>query len=279
MIDLHVHSTASDGTLTPTQLVERAVKNGVRAFALTDHDTVAGLPEVMNAAQSTSVEVIPGIEVSVECPKGTFHILGLFINYQQRDFLTEILDLQKARAERNPKIIAKLNELGVSLTMEDVLAQSGGGQVGRVHVARALVAKGWCATVPDAFGRYLAKGKAAYFKKAILTAHEAIALIRRAGGVAVVAHPFSLEMDESELRTLLTELAVVGLAGVEVYYPMHTAEQREVYGRLADQCGLIKTGGTDYHGDNKPGVDIGKGLAEIGLQDAVLTELKSKIAL
>jgi hypothetical protein len=275
-LDLHVHSTASDGTLTPLQLVERAAAHGVSCFALTDHDTVDGLAEACAAGERAGVAVIPGIEISAACDRGTFHLLGYFIRYADRNFQATLTALQEARRQRNPKIIAKLNELGIPITLEEVTAQSGGGQIGRVHIARALVAKGWVSTVSDAFGRYLAKGRQAYFKKAFLTPVEAIEMIRRAGGAAVIAHPFSLEMTEAELRTVLQNLKKNGLAGLEVYYPMHTPEQTEFYARLAEEYGLLKTGGTDFHGENKPGVELGKGLRELGFDQNVVAELKSK---
>lgn len=275
MIDLHVHSTASDGTLTPAQLVKRAKKNGVSVFALTDHDCLDGIPEVLFAA-GQDLQVIPGIEISLDVPQGTLHMLGYYVDPARGRLAGVIAELKAARATRNVRMLEKLNVLGVKLTWEQVVAESGGGQVGRIHFARALKKHGWVSTIPDAFDRYLAKGKQAYIKKAILSPPEAIALIREAGGVAVIAHPFSLAMDEGQLRLFIKELVGYGLGGIEVYYPLHKPEQLALYAAVADEFGLIKTGGTDFHGQNKPDVDIGQGLEKLGLKDSVVAELLAR---
>lgn len=275
MIDLHVHSTASDGTLTPAQLVKRAKKNGVSVFALTDHDCLDGIPEVLFAA-GQDLQVIPGIEISLDVPQGTLHLLGYYVDPARGRLARAITELKAARATRNRRMLEKLNELGVSLTLEQVVAESGGGQVGRIHFALALKKHGWVSTIPEAFDRYLAKGKQAYIKKAILQPAEAIQLVRESGGVAVIAHPFSLGLTDEQLKVFLQEMVSYGLAGLEVYYPLHKPDQIARYAALADELGLVKTGGTDFHGLNKPDADIGFGLAELGLKDSVIEELLAR---
>lgn len=275
VIDLHVHSTASDGTLTPHQLVQRALKNKVAVFALTDHDSLDGIPEALFAA-GQDVVVIPGIEISLDVPQGTLHMLGYYVDPARGRLAQVITELKAARATRNMRMLEKLNALGVMLTWDQVVAESGGGQIGRVHFAQALKKQGWVATIPEAFDRYLAKGKQAYIKKAILQPKEAIALIRESGGVSVIAHPFSLAMTLEPLGKYLDELVGYGLGGIEVYYPLHSKEQIAAYTALADARGLVKTGGTDFHGLNKPGIDIGKGLAELGLQAEVVADLQAR---
>ena len=272
MIDLHVHSTASDGTLTPAQLVQRALKNKVHTFALTDHDCLDGLPEVIFHA-GKAITIIPGIEISLDVPTGTFHLLGYYVDPARGRLASVITELKAARATRNARMLTKLNQLEVALTWEQIVAESGGGQVGRIHFARALKKHGWVASIPEAFDKYLAKGKQAYIKKAILPPHEAIALIREAGGVAVIAHPFSLGLTNEQLGVFLDELVGYGLGGIEVYYPLHTKDQIVAYTQLADARGLVKTGGTDFHGLNKPASDLGLGLDKLGLKETVIAEL------
>ncbi len=275
MIDLHVHSTASDGTLTPTKLIKRAIKNGVSTLALTDHDCLDGIPEAVFAA-GKELQVIPGIEISLDIPQGTLHMLGYYVDSARGRLARVITELKAARATRNVLMLDKLNSLGITVTWEQVVAESGGGQLGRIHFALALKKYGWVGTIPEAFDNYLAKGKQAYIKKAILPPNEAITLIRESGGVAVIAHPFSLAMTDDQLRVFLKELVGYGLGGIEVYYPLHKPEQIARYAALADEFGLIKTGGTDFHGLNKPDADIGKGLAELGLKDSVVAELLAR---
>ena len=191
-IDLHTHSTASDGTFTPTKLVHYAKTKGLRALALTDHDCIDGLKEAMAAGKDVGVEVIPGVELSAEFPNGTMHILGFFVDPSDPIFLQRLATLQEARSQRNPKIVKKLQDLGVKIAYEEVVAASGGGQVGRPHFAQVLMEKGYVKTIGEAFEKYLRNGGPAYVEKERFSPEGSIALIHEAGGVAVLAHPLYL---------------------------------------------------------------------------------------
>lgn len=276
LIDLHVHSTASDGSYPPAEVVRLAKAGGLTAMALTDHDTVEGLPEAVSAGAEMGVEIVPGVEISAQYPGGTMHILGLCIDFTNGHLDERLAVLKKARAERNPKIVAKLNALGLPITMAQVERVSGGGQVGRPHIARALMEAGLVKTIQEAFDIYLRFGGKAYVSKFRFPREEAIAMIRDVQGIPVLAHPFTLGLgSEMALRTLLQELAALGLAGLEVYYSEHTPEQEARYLKLARELGLLVTGGSDYHGLNKPEIALGSMPCQAKLTYELLTALKS----
>jgi hypothetical protein len=276
LIDLHVHSAASDGSYAPAEVVRQAKEGGLKAMALTDHDTVDGLPEAVAAGEKYGVEVIPGVEVSARYPGGTMHILGLLIDYTNGHLDQRLAVLKRARAERNPQIIAKLNALGIPITMAQVEAISSGGQMGRPHIARALLEAGYVHDLQEAFDRYLGWHRAAYVSKFRFPQEEAIAMIRQVQGVPVLAHPFTLGLGSAfALRNLLVELKDLGLAGLEVYYSEHTPGQEVLYLKLARELGLLVTGGSDYHGANKPEVTLGRIPCQGNLTYELVTALKS----
>jgi predicted metal-dependent phosphoesterase TrpH len=257
-IDLHTHSSYSDGSLSPRKLVQLAKKKKLRAIALTDHDTVAGVGEALRAGSELGVEVVPGVEISAQYPPGTMHILGYYIHATNRKLLKALKKLQRARAARNPKIIERLQGLGLEISTAEVIDLSA-GQVGRPHIARVLVNKGYVSSINEAFSLYLKKGAVAYEEKFRFPPNEAIAMIRGAGGIAVLAHPFTLGLDEpNELSQLLRELVEMGLDGVEVFYPEHTEEMAVIYGDLAKKMGLVCTGGSDFHGNLRDHSYLGK---------------------
>jgi predicted metal-dependent phosphoesterase TrpH len=259
IVDLHVHSSASDGSFAPAEVVRRAKEGGLAAMALTDHDTIDGVAEAVAAGQQYGVEIIPGVEVSAQYPGGTMHILGLFIDYRNGRLDERLAVLKRARAERNPQIIAKLNGLGIPLTLEQVERISGGGQMGRPHIARALMEGGYVRTIQEAFDRYLGWHRPAYVSKFRFPREEAIAMIRDVQGIPVLSHPFTLGLGSAQaLKSLLQDLKAVGLAGLEVYYSEHTPEQQALYLKLARELKLLITGGSDYHGDNKPEITLGR---------------------
>ena len=258
LIDLHTHSTASDGSFAPREVVRLAREGGLRAMALTDHDTIDGLAEAIAAGAEYGVEVIPGVEISAYFPGGTMHILGLFIDYTDGLLDKRLAVLKQARADRNPQIVAKLNGLGIPITMEQVRRLSGGGQVGRPHIARALLEGGYIRSFPEAFDKFLGNRGPAYVEKFRFPPKEAIAMIREAGGIPALSHPFTLDLGSAyALKNLLIELKDLGLAGIEVFYPDHTPEQMALYLKLARELGLLITGGSDFHGQNKPEVTLG----------------------
>jgi 3',5'-nucleoside bisphosphate phosphatase len=257
-IDLHVHSSASDGSYPPAEVVRYAKEGGLSAFALTDHDTVDGLAEAAAAGRTLGVEVIPGVEISARNPGGTMHILGLGINFHDGKLDARLAVLKQARAERNPQIIAKLNALGIPVTMEQVEHISGGGQVGRPHIARALMESGYVSSIQQAFEIYLRNNGKAYVGKFRFPPEEAIAMIREAQGAPILAHPFTLGLGTAfALKNTLRELQALGLAGIEAFYSEHTPEQEALYLKLAQELGLLVTGGSDYHGENKPEIRLG----------------------
>ena len=276
-IDLHTHSSYSDGSLSPRQLVQLAKKRGLRAIALTDHDTVGGVEEALIAGKELGVEVVPGVEISAQHPPGTMHILGYYINASNGRLLEALKKLQQARAARNPKIIERLQALGLEISTTEVLDLSA-GQVGRPHIARALVNKGYVSSIEQAFSLYLKKGAVAYVEKFRFPPKETIAMIRGAGGIAVLAHPFTLGMAKpEELFQLLGELGEMGLEGVEVYYPDHTAEIAVLYEDVAKRLGLVCTGGSDFHGNFRDHSYLGDAILGKGLDYRILQALRARV--
>jgi len=275
-VDLHIHTTASDGVMSPSEIVRYAKAKGLQAIAITDHDTIEGLEEGLLEGERIDFEVIPGIEISAEHSPGSMHLLGFFLDIHHPTLNERLGYLQKARAERNSKIVERLNRLGIELTYEDVLKASGGGQVGRPHFAQVLLEKKYVGSFQEAFERFLKKGAPAYVDKFRFTAKEAIHFINEARGVAVLAHPNTLNMNGySELETLILRLIEEGLKGIEVYYPEHSPLEVARYKTLAERYGLLMTGGTDYHGIEKNGLDIGVGRGSMRLSYSIVEGLKA----
>lgn len=275
-VDLHLHTTASDGVMRPSEIVRYAKAKGLQAIAITDHDTIEGLEEGLSEGERIGFEVIPGVEISAKHSPGSMHLLGYFLDIQH-PLLNERLNyLQKARAERNPKIVEKLNQLGMELTYEEVQEASGGGQVGRPHFAHVLLEKGYVRSFQEAFDRFLKKGALAYVEKFRFAASEALHFINEAKGVAVLAHPNTLGKNGySELESLLLQLIKEGLKGIEVYYPEHSLLEVARYKTIAERYGLLTTGGTDYHGIEGDGFEIGVGRGEMRLPYSMVEGLKA----
>jgi predicted metal-dependent phosphoesterase TrpH len=276
MIDLHVHSTFSDGSFAPAELVDMAVSSGLTAMALTDHDGLGGLPQFMDACQAKGLIGIPGVEISIEFKPGTLHVLGYFIDAGNAPFAAALEDLRDGRESRNLKILQKLNELGCALSWEEVAAFAGEDVVGRPHFAQAMIAKGFVKTKEDAFDRYLAKGKPAYLDRVRLTVPDSIRLIHGAGGIAVLAHPSTLKVSRVELHRIVAELAAEGLDGIEAWYSEHTQDQQKAFAKLAEELGLILTGGSDFHGASNPEVRLGRGFGNLDVPDALLDTLYAR---
>ena len=275
-VDLHLHTTASDGVMSPSEIVRYAKTKGLQAIAITDHDTIEGLEEGLSEGERIGFEVIPGIEISAVHSPGSMHLLGFFLDIYHPLLNERLGYLQKARSERNPKIAEKLSRLGIDLTYEEVLKASGGGQVGRPHFAQVLLGKGYVRSFQEAFDRFLKKGAPAYVDKFRFTAKEALHFINEAKGIAVLAHPNTLGMNGySELENLLVQLVEEGLKGVEVYYPEHSVSEVAQYKILAERYGLLLTGGTDYHGIDKNSLDIGVGRGDMKLPYSLVENLKA----
>ncbi len=278
LIDLHVHTTASDGALSPTEVVEAALRARLKAIAVTDHDTVDGLDEALAAGRRLGLEVVPGVEFSVifDAP-GFMHLLGLFIDHRRPVLAGPLKAVSDGREDRNRRILAKLNELGLEVTMAEVLAISGGGQTGRPHIGQALVDRGYAADLDEAMANWLKRGAPAYQNRYKLEAGRAIELIHAGGGLAVLAHPVSLGLQGPILAERLEKLKEMGLDGVEVFCPTQDAAFRLELKGLAERLGLLVTGGSDFHGRYKPRIAIGFGEGDLRVGYELLERLKEAI--
>ena len=257
--DLHCHSTASDGSLPPAEVVQLAQRSGVSAMSLTDHDTIAGIADAAAEAARLGIDFISGIEISCEFRSpGTLHLLGYGVDPQSEDLQALTRQLIEARDNRNPQMIAKLNAAGIAVTMDEWEQEAGGNGVGRPHLAQILIRKGHVRSVKDAFDKFLGQGGLAYFDKERLPARRAIELIRQSGGICVLAHPVQLRCgNDAELETIVKSLVDQGLAGIEVMHSDHDARQITLCTQLAERFGLLNTGGSDYHGRSKKAIDFG----------------------
>ncbi len=275
MIDLHTHSTASDGTLSPEALVELAAERGLSAIALTDHDTVAGVAPAQERGKALGVEVVPAVELGASLDGvGEIHLLGYFIDIKNKTLRDRLAWLRDERRSRGRKIVERLKDMGVSISVEQVEKIAKVGSVGRPHIARALVENGHVASMKEAFERYLKSTGPAYVKRELLNADEAIGLVREAGGVAVLAHPCTLGRKDRELPWVLQSLMAMGLEGIEVFYSQHTSEQVWQYEELAQRFGLLVTGGSDFHGANKPEIELGRGHTTMQVPAKMLASLR-----
>jgi 3',5'-nucleoside bisphosphate phosphatase len=272
-VDLHIHSTYSDGTDTPEQLVLRAESKGLTAISVTDHDTVEGTVAAIEVGEGSSVEVIPGIEFSCVHKTDHMHVLGYYIDPVNSELLTTLNDIQQARIDRNLQIIDRLNKLGIGITIDEVHQKSTVGQTGRPHIAQVLMEKKVIPNIDSGFTRYLKVGKPAYVARKILQVDETINVIRRAGGIAVLAHPGSIDNSLRKIPAIVKELKKVGLQGVEVYYPIHTKRVVKKLKAMAEFYNLVVTGGSDYHGSIRPGTDLA-GVNGFFVPDDTVQQLK-----
>lgn len=273
-LDLHLHSTHSDGSQPPAEIISMAHKADVRALAITDHDILSGLPEAVEAARPLGIEVIPGVEISSRFDDDELHILGYYLDPADATLQGRLATLRESRHRRNPLIVERLRDLGVSLTHDEVRELAGTDAVGRPHIARLLMQKGYVQTAKEAFDRYLARGKAAYAARELPEPIEAIQWIGDAGGVAVLAHPLWVKRTGDALRTLCEKLKDAGLSGIEVHYSTHTPQQTSVFLNLAKQLDLLVTGGSDYHGLTKPDIEVGTGRGNLKVPELLLEPLQ-----
>lgn len=274
-IDLHIHTTASDGTFSAKDVVSFSLAKGLKAIAITDHDTIDGIEEALVAGKELGLEVIPGVELSVEFPKGEMHILGYFIDHKSLSMQKNLKMLQEHRDARNPKVIEKLQDLGLKVSLEEAEAKAGGKVLGRPHIAAVLMDKGYVDSIQEAFDKYLAKGKPAYEPKEKLTPKEGIQLIKEGGGLAILAHPKHLGLEGEEIDRLISELVAFGLDGIEVYYTTHSPAEIESYEKLCQKYQLLATGGTDFHGNNKPDIKLGEGKGNLEVPYELVVKLKA----
>ena len=277
LIDLHVHTTASDGTMSPKQIVSYAKQKGLIAIGITDHDTISGIEEAQKEGKLLGIEVIPGIEISTEF-NGEMHILGYYIK-ETFQLIKKLNGIRDKREIRNVKIISKLNERGIDVSLEEVKEIAKGESIGRPHIAMVLMQKGYVDSVRTAFDKYLGKGKIAYVDREKVSPEEGIKIILEAGGLPVLAHPKYLNLSGAELDILLVKLKEYGLVGIEAYYSMNTKNETGIYLRVAIKHGLAVTGGTDFHGNNKPEIDIGTGKGNMKLKYDIVNNLLKKFTL
>lgn len=276
MIDLHTHSTASDGTLSPEALVDLAVEKGLAAIALTDHDTLEGVPAALARGVARGLQVVPGVELSAHWDGGGhMHILGYYLRLDDSRLQERLGWLRARRRERALRIVVKLQALGIDISFAGVEKAAGGDSIGRPHVARALMEAGAVGSLGEAFGRFLSRGRPGYERKEELSAEEAIRLLKSAGGAAVLAHPATLKLDSAGLARCVDELKGCGLDGIEAFWSGHSAAQMASYEDLARKMSLLVTGGSDFHGDNKPEIKLGTGRKNnLRVPDSLLTALR-----
>lgn len=280
MIDLHTHSTISDGSDEPERVAELAALAGCSAFALTDHDRLDGIERARARATELGVELISGCELSCESegagPRGSMHVLVYFVEPGEGPLQDELVRLLRVRRDRNERLVARLQSLGMDVTFDDLVRAAGKEDgIGRPNIASVLVAKGYADSIQDAFDKWLAKGQPGYVEKERLTPETALRLARAAGGVPVLAHPLSLGQTGSVLQSTLEELTALGMGGMECIYGRYSDEERAALRTMADRLRLVATGGSDHHGTFKPDLNVGSGRGDLHVPDDVLDRLRA----
>ena len=276
-VDLHVHSNKSDGTLSPTELVRLAAKINLSAFALTDHDTTAGIKEAVDAGKEYGVEVIPGIEISTFYKDKEIHIVGLCLDYTNRNFLKAIGDEKERRDERNLLMAEKFCENGFPVTMDEMYEMFPDSIITRAHFASFLTKKGYVKDNNEAFDKYLGDGKPLYVPKDKKSPSEAIEIIKSAGGASILAHPLLYHLTGGELNNLCKELAQAGLTGIESMYSTYKGFDELTVRKLAREYGLLESGGSDFHGAQKPHIRLGDGMGNLMISYDYLRQIKEYV--
>ena len=272
--DLHVHSNCSDGTVSPSDLIELARAQNLRALALCDHNTVAGLPEFLRAAVGSGIEAVPGVEFSTDYRETELHILALFVQPQHYGAVTEQVEMMLRRKDQsNIELIQGLQSAGVQLDYEEIKAGTPNGQVNRAVIAAQMVRLGYCESIKEAFSRWLGEKHGYFHPPKRLDALETVEFIKSIGAVAVLAHPF-LNLDEAGLREFLPQAVAAGLDGMECYYPKFTQEQTALAEQLSDEFGILRSGGSDFHGQNKPDIQLGIGRGNLRVSCNLLEQLR-----
>jgi predicted metal-dependent phosphoesterase TrpH len=290
-VDLHCHTTVSDGGDAPAELVEKAAGAGLDAIAVTDHDNDSGCDEAVAAGERLGVEVVRGVEISCDVDdlrargyepssRPTMHLLGYFIPAEENPLSSALAELQRVRAERNHRIVERLNELGIPMTFEEVESEAGGpgAQIGRPHFAAVLVRRGVVSGFQAAFDEYLAKGAKAYVARKLYRPVDAVELMLGSGAVPVLAHPFTLFIASDELERFVHDLAAAGLKGIEGYHGDLPEADQQLYRDLGARKGLLVTGGSDYHGDMRPDRPLGGGRHGVPVPASCLEELREVAA-
>ena len=273
-IDLHTHSTASDGSCTPTEVMEAAVNAGLAAVALTDHDTMQGVPEAMEAAEKLDIECIPGIELSAVYGDREVHIVGLFLDPRDSVLAKRLDSFRQIRKQRNLRMIEKMQAAGVDITMEKVRDLEGDAVITRANLARYLVHVGYAVSIKEVFDKYLSPGLPFYVPKTGVTPEDAVRAIRDGGGTAILAHPLLYDFTPAQLDTCIELLKNYGLQGIETYYSTYSPADERNMKRLADRHGLLWSDGSDFHGSVKPHIQIGKGMGHLVIPYDILDKLR-----
>lgn len=277
LIDLHVHSVRSDGTMTPRELVDYAVEKGVTAMALTDHDTIDGIDEIMEYAKGKPVEIIPGIEYSTEYKGRDVHILGLFIDHKAPVFTKYLAGFKQSRIDRNKKLCANLREDGIDISYEALQEMFAGAVVTRAHYAHFMLDKGYVKSISEAFDRYLGDDTKYFVHREKVTPEDVIRITLEAGGIPVLAHPALYKLGRVQLEELVCRLKSAGLMGIECIYSTYTPSDERQMKELAKKYNLLLSGGTDFHGTNKKGIDIGVGYGKLCVPESFLAKMKKSL--
>jgi len=279
IIDLHVHSTASDGTYSPGEVAELAKKIGLSAIALTDHDTIDGLEEFQKTGDALGLETIPGIEFAALWEKHhrpEIHLVGLGFDPAHPALLDRMQEIRRSRDLRNQKMCEKLSSIGLHITLEEVAANAGGEIITRAHFANVLLQKGYIKKKEDAFSRYISPGLPGYVEREFLTPALCIQTIKEAGGVAILAHPTLYDLNMDQLEELCRELIPYGLDGIECQYSTYTPTETKAITALAEKLDLLPSGGSDFHGKNKPNIHLGSGKSNLAIPYTFWEELKKR---
>lgn len=275
-IDLHVHSTESDGTFSPQEVLYAAKDAGLLAFALTDHDTCAGIAKINDLAKSENIELIPGIELSTSYEEKEIHIVGLYIDPKNPLLLQKTADFQNCRSQRNELIIEALQKEGFAITMQELVAENKDSVITRANIARYLYQHGYIKSIQEAFDKYIGDGCRCYINRFKVSAPEAVSLIKQAGGIAILAHPLLYHFSTARLQKLIDVLKEAGLDGIEAIYSSHSSSDERFLKKLAVQNELLISGGSDFHGENKPKIKIGTGNGNLAIPYSILDTIKEK---
>lgn len=277
-IDLHSHTTASDGTFTPTEIVDYACKKGLKALAITDHDTVAGLEEAVTHGKEAHPEltVVPGIEYSTVKNGGDVHVVGLFVDYKDEAYRAGLQGFINSRIERNRKICDKLTEAGMPITYEELTEANPGAVITRAHFGRMLLAKGYVSSIKEVFDNYLGDHCPCYVPREKITPEMAVEQILMGKGLPILAHPMIYKLNDEELDDLTASMKEVGLVGIEAYYSTYTLQDESRVLELAKKYDLMISGGSDFHGKNKPDIDLGSGMGRLAIPYEIYEKLKER---
>lgn len=274
-IDLHTHSYASDGSLSPAEVVKAAKNANLKAIALTDHDTIDGVREALEAAGQLDIECIPGIELSAFYKNLEVHIVGLFLNIDDPKLNQRLNDFRMIRENRNTRMIEKMQAAGVDITMEKLRKLEGDAVITRANIARYLLHIGYIQSINEAFDKYLSPGMPFFVQKTGVTPKDAIEAIRENGGIAILAHPLTYKFTRQELIECIETLKSYGLQGIETYYSTFSDADHRDMKRLADKYGLLHSGGSDFHGNVKPHIQIGKGMGKLVIPYDILEKMRN----